>query len=117
MERIDHIYVVKIGGCRFVSNVYGVFERQIPDRESLEFRVARFDSASVVVIQLTETRCHFTAPGSRCGYDDKFALGFYVVVFTVSLVADDVRHVVGVPFDRIMTIGFFTPSDLSLCSN
>ena len=53
VKRVNHVDVVKVRRCRLVSDVYGVLKRQIPDGKSLEFGIAGFDSALVVVIKLT----------------------------------------------------------------
>ena len=52
VEGVDLIDVVEVGGRRFVSQVDGVIERQIPDRESLEFSITGFDAALVFMIKL-----------------------------------------------------------------
>ena len=60
MERVNHIKVIKIGCCGFVSKVYRVFKRKIPYRECLKLGIACLDVALVFMIELTQTYCHLS---------------------------------------------------------
>ena len=40
MERINHVHIREVGGCRLVGKIDRVLERQVPNRERLELRVA-----------------------------------------------------------------------------
>ena len=100
MEGVDHVDVREVDGRGFVGEVDGVDQGEIPDREGLELRVARFHAALVVVIELGEAGRHLAAARSGGGDDDELAGGFDVFVLPVALVADDVLHVGGIAFDR-----------------
>ncbi len=52
MEVVHLVYVLKVGGCRLIRDVYRVIERQIPYREGLELSVTRLHPAFIFVIQL-----------------------------------------------------------------
>jgi hypothetical protein len=41
VEVVHHVDVLEVAGRRFVSHIYKMFERKIPDRESLELRITR----------------------------------------------------------------------------
>ena len=73
MEGVDHIHIVQICRSRLVSDVHGVFQGQIPDREGLKLCVSGLLSALVVVVELTQTGRHFSATGTRRGDDHERA--------------------------------------------
>ena len=50
MIGVDHIYIIKVSCSSLVSEVYRVFQWQIPDRECFELRISGFDSALVLLI-------------------------------------------------------------------
>ena len=52
MERVNHINIVKVGGRRLISDVYGVLERNVPYREGFKFRVSCLNAALVLVVKL-----------------------------------------------------------------
>ena len=71
MEGVNHINVVQICGGSLVSQVNGVFERDIPDRKRLKFGIAGFHAAFILVIKLRQAGSHLTAPGTGGGHDNK----------------------------------------------
>ena len=105
MEGVDHVDVVEVGGRRLVRQVDRVLERQVPDGEGLKLGVPGLDAALVLMVQLRKADRHLAAAGARRRHDDERALRLDVIVFAVALVADDVRHVVGVPGDLVMAEG------------
>ena len=52
VERIYHINIVKICGCRLVRYINGVLKRNIPNRERFKFGIARFNTALMLVVKL-----------------------------------------------------------------
>ena len=52
MPRVNHIYVVKIGGCRLVSEVYHMVKRQVPNREGFVFSIANLVTSEMLKIKL-----------------------------------------------------------------
>lgn len=50
MERVDHVDVVQICGCRLICEVDRMLQRQIPDRKCLEFGISCMDSAFMFMI-------------------------------------------------------------------
>ena len=104
MIRVDHIDVAHIGGRRLVCEVDGMRQRDIPDREGLEFCVTRADASLMLMIQLGKTSCHLAAAGAgRCD-DDELSCGFDIFIFAEALFADDVRDIVRIIFDGVMAI-------------
>ena len=93
MERVDHVHVVEVDGRGFVCDIYGMLERQVPDGEGFEFRVARLHTVLMLVVELGEADCHFSAAGTGRGHDDEGAVGFYVIVSAVAVFADDERNI------------------------
>ena len=73
-----------------------MLQRQVPDRESLEFGVAGLDAALKLVIHLRQAGCHFAGIGAGAGHDHDRLFGFDIGVCAVALAADD-----GVEFGRI----------------
>ena len=73
MERIDHVDVGKISGCRFISNVNGMLERNAPDGECLEFCISGLDPALILVIELGKTGSHLSGTGTGSGNDDELS--------------------------------------------
>ena len=102
MERVDHVDVRQIHRGGFVGEVDGVGQGKVPDREGLEFRIAGFDAALAVVIELGQAGRKLAASRAGGRDDDELTGGFDVVVLSVSLVADDQANVGRVAFDRIM---------------
>ena len=52
MERVDHVYVVKVCSSSFVCNVYGMLQREIPHRECFELCISGLDTSLVFMIEL-----------------------------------------------------------------
>ena len=93
MIRVDHINVVKIGGSGFVGKVYGVLKRDIPNREGLKLSIACFAAAYVIVIKLGKAGRHFAAARAGSGDDHQGALGFDIIVFTETVIAEDQLYI------------------------
>ena len=80
VERVDHVHVVEVGGSCFVSNVYRVFQWQVPDRECLIFGVSGLGTAFVLMIELAEAHCHLAAARSWSCYHNERTCGLDIVV-------------------------------------
>ena len=104
MEVVDHIHVIQIGSCRFVSYVHGVLQRKIPHGEGLELGVARLHATLVFVVELGKAGCHFAATGTGSGDQHQGTGGFNIFVFAESLFADDFLHIIGVTVDGVVTV-------------
>ena len=104
MEGVYHIDVVEIGSGRLVSQIDGVFERNVPDGERLEFSVSRLDSAKIFVIELRETGGEFPASGTGGCDDNELSLRFDIFVSSVAALADYSLYVLGVAGDRIVAV-------------
>ena len=65
MEGVDDVGVVEVSRGSLVGDVHGVHERQVPHGERLELRVAGFDAALVLVIDLREAGRELA--GARAG--------------------------------------------------
>ena len=104
MEGIDHIDVVQVSRCRLISQVDGVVEGQVPDREGLELGVAGLDAALVLVIELGQAGGHLAAAGSGRGHDDQGPFCLDVIIAAEALVADDQRDIGGIAGDGIVAV-------------
>ena len=104
MEGIDHIHIIQIGGRRFIGDVCRMIERKVPDREGLEFCIARADAALVIMVDVGQAGCHFSAAGTRRCDNDKGARGFNIFVFPVALVTDNGGNVVRVAGDGVVAV-------------
>ena len=105
---VDHIDVAHVCGCRLVSEVHWMAQREIPDGEGFEFRISGTDPSLVLVIKLGETGCHLAASGAGCGDDDELAGGFDIFIFSKSVFTDDVRNVGRIIFDGVVAVYFDT---------
>ena len=81
-----------------------MLERQVPDRESLKFRITGGDAAFVFMIELAEAGSHLSAAGSGRRHDHELAAGFNVVVFAETVVRNDQRDVRGIIRDDVMAV-------------
>ena len=106
MERINHVYIIEICRCRLISEIYHMVERQVPDGKCFKFCIARLHTTQVFMIDLAETGRHFSASGTRGCHHNQRPLGFYIVVFSKPLRADNQRKIRRIPFDRIMPVDF-----------
>jgi len=96
VEGIDEIEVADIGRGRLVGDVDRVFQRDVPDREGLEFGVSAPYAAPVFMVYLGQAGGHLAAAGARAGHDHQGAFRFYVLVGAVSLVAHHQVNVGGI---------------------
>ena len=103
MERINHVDIVQIGRRSLIGKIDWMFERYVPDRKCLKFRISSVDSAFVFVIELGEACRHLAA--SRCD-NNQGASGFNIIILTVSFVTDDQWYIGRIPFYHIMNINF-----------
>ena len=106
MERVYHIHIVKIGCSGFVCYIHRMLQRQIPDRECLEFGIPGFDAFLVVLIKLAETNCHLAAAWSGSRHHHQRARCLHIIVLAESLIGIDKLHIVRIPLDGVMIVGF-----------
>ena len=104
MERVDHVDVVQIHGCRFIRHIDRVLEREVPYREGFKLGVARLDATLLIVVELRQAGCHFSASGTGSGDDHKRFCGFDVIVFAVTVVADNLLYIGGVSLNGIVAV-------------
>ena len=104
VEGIDHVHIVEVGGRRLIGEVDGVLERQVPNGEGLELRIARRNAVFVLVVELGEAGGHLAAAGSGRSDDDERVRGLDVVVPPEALVADDVGNIRGIARDGVVTV-------------
>ena len=98
VERVDDVDVVQVRGRGLVGEVDRVLQREVPDREGLELRVAGGHAAAELVIDLREAGGELAGTWSRRGDDDEVAGGFHVVIEAEAAVGDHelgIRRVAG----------------------
>ena len=83
-----------------------MLERDVPDGERLEFRIAGVHALLVLLIELRETDGHLPAARAGSGDDDQGLLRLDVLVAAVALVREDERHVARVTGNRIVPVDF-----------
>ena len=105
VEGVDHVHIVEVSRCRLISDVHGVLERQVPDGEGLELRIACFVSACMLVVELGETDCHLAAARSGGGNHHERARGLHEIVLAVALLRVDELHIVRVALDGVVVVG------------
>ena len=106
MIRIDHVHIVQVCGCRLISQVHRMRQRQIPDWESLVFRITSTNSAFMFVVELGQTGRHLSASRSRCCYNNQRLGCLNIFIMAISILAHDQRNIVRIPWDQVMTIYF-----------
>ena len=102
VEGVDHIHVIQIRCCCLVGQVHRMLQRQIPDRESLKFGVARLNAPLVLVVELAQAGSHFAAAGAGGGDHHQRMGSFDIFVLAETLVGDDVLDIGGVAGDGVM---------------
>ena len=106
MPWVNHVDVVKVSRCRFVRNVDGMSQRQIPHGEGFVLGVAGLDAVLRIVVDLRQTSCHLSATGARRRYNNNVARSLDVVVFAKSLGGNNVRYLCGVALDVVGAVNF-----------
>ena len=81
-----------------------MLERQVPDGEGFELRVACGDAALVLMVELAEAGRHLARAGAGRGDDNERAGGLDVLVAAVALVRYDERHVARITRDGVVHI-------------
>ena len=104
MEGVNHVHIVEVSSRSLVGDIHRMFERQIPDRESLKFGITSTDASFVFVVKLRETSCHLAATRTRSSHDDQFARGFDIVVFTKALIGGNEFHIVRIAVNGVVDI-------------
>ena len=89
MVGVDHVLVVQVDRRRLVGDVERMVERQVPDGEALELRVAGDAALAVLVVDLRQARRELARPGARRRHDHDRLLRRHVLVLAVSLVRHD----------------------------
>ena len=104
MEWVNHVHVVEVGRGCLIRDVDGVFQRQVPNGESLKFGVSRSRSALVFIVELAQAYGHLAASRARRCDDDEGAFRFHEIVFPEAFVGGDEFHVVWITLDEVVTI-------------
>ncbi len=107
MKGIDHVHIIQVRRGRLIGQIDGVLERDVPDREGLELGVARLDAPQVVMVELGQAGGHF--PAARTGSRDDYerARCLYIVVFPITVFADDQGDIGGIALYGIMEIHLY----------
>ncbi len=104
MERIDHIDIVKISSGCFVCQVYRMFQRKVPDRESLEFRIAGIYSAFIFVVELGKAGGHFSTSRSGSCDDNQRSGSLDIIILSISIITYDERSVAWISGDQVKLV-------------
>ena len=105
MERIDHIHIIEVCGGGLVGDVDRVLQRKVPDRERLEFGIARRYSLLVLVVELAEAHGHLSAARPRSRHDHERTGCLHVIILTVALFGVNQGYIVRVTLDRVVVVG------------
>ncbi len=103
---VHHVDILQIDCCGFIGNVQRVLQRNIPDRESLEFRIAGHAPLTAFVVQLVQAGSQLAAAGTRSGNDDNRLGRRNISVLAEALFADDLFDIGRITFDGAMGIDF-----------
>ena len=102
--RVDHVDVVEVGGRCLVGEVNRMAQRDVPDREGLELRVAGLDAMLILLVELAQADGHLSGTRARCGHDHEGTRRLDVVVLAEALIADDKRYIARIARNRVMTV-------------
>ena len=102
VEGVNHIDITEVGGGSFVSNVDGVLEGKIPDREGLELGITSPHTVLCLVVELREADCHLSATRTRGCDDDEGTCGLEIFVATEAVGRSDDIDVARITFDEVL---------------
>ena len=83
-----------------------MFQRNIPNWESLEFGISCMNSTFMFMVELGEAGCHFSTSRSRCGDDYKWSCCFDVIIFSITFIANDKRNIAWIAINGVENIYF-----------
>lgn len=78
-----------------------MFERYVPDREGLVFRISRFHIHLMIVVDLSETGRHLSAAGSGSCHQDKILGQWDMIVVAESVLAEDHVRIMRISVDLV----------------
>ena len=118
VERVNHVHVVQVSRCSFVSEVDRVLERDVPNRERFKLGIASLDTALVFMINLREADSHLSTTRTRSGHHHEFARSFNKFILAITVIAHHERDVARITGNRIMAIDLESKAfELFLVSN
>ena len=108
MVRVNHVHIIEISRRSLIRQVQRMLERQIPDRERLELRIAGLDTPFVLLIELGQTHSHLSAARSRSRNRHERPGGRNVVIPSETVLRVDQGHIVRIALDGVVVIGLDT---------
>ena len=114
MERINHIDIIQIRSCCFISKIHWMLQRNIPDWESLKLRITCFNTALMLMVQLRQTCCHLTTSRSRSCHNDQWTLCRNIIILAEAILTDNQRNIRRITLDHIMSVCSHTKITQSL---
>ena len=104
MEGINHVVIVQIDSRGLISDVDGMFQREIPNGERFKLGIASLHAALMLLIKLAEAYGHLA--GARAGGSHQYqgAGRFNILVRTETGIGHDMLHIVGIALNVIMLI-------------
>jgi hypothetical protein len=81
-----------------------MFQRNIPDWESLKFGITSVDSALVLVIELRQTHSQFATTWSGGSHHNQWARCLDILILSISVVRNDEFNIIRVAIDFVMTV-------------
>ena len=104
MERIYHVYILKIRRGRLIGKVDRMLKRKIPYGEGFEFGIPCRTPALVLMIKLGKAGGKLSASGAGSRDHNKRPGGFNIIVFAVALRAYDGVYIGGIILYGIVRI-------------
>ena len=104
MERVDHVDIVQICSGSLVGKVYRMFQRNVPDREGLEFCIAGFYSTFVFVVKLGKAGCHLSTSWSRGRDHDQRSGSFNIIILSITFVTYNEGSVAWIAGDQVKLV-------------
>ena len=107
MERVNHIYIIKVSCCRLICQIHRVLKRNVPYRKCFKLGISSFYSHLVLMIKLGHTGCHLSASGAWGCHNNKFFSGFYIFIFPISFITYNFCNVRGIALYWIMSVNLY----------
>ena len=104
MERIDHVDIIQICSSSFISKVYRMFQREVPDREGLEFCIAGFYATFIFMIELRKAGCHLSASRSWCCDDNERSGSFDIIILSVAFITYNKGGIAWISRDQVKLV-------------
>ena len=104
MEGVNHIHVLQIRSGGLIGHIHGMLQGQIPNGEGFKLSIASLNPALIFMIQLGQAGSHLATARSGGSHHHQRAGGLYIIVASITLIADNMLHIMRITLDGIMEV-------------